>query len=283
MPPRNSPTARQQRLGAELRKMREAAGMTAREAAELLGANAIQISQIEAGKAGVSEERLRRMASQYACLDPVLLDALATMAAERTKGWWEEYRGTLAHGALDLAELEHHATGMRTLQAVYVPGLLQTEDYVRALMAYGLPEPPLEQLEAQVAFRVRRREVLEGAAAPRFEAVIHEAVLRTRVADRKVAREQLSFILAQSERPNVTVRVIPFDVDGFGGAGASMLYVGGPVPKLDTVQLDAWHGSLWMDAESQLARYRALLDRAALSSLAVEESRDFIHHLTQEL
>jgi transcriptional regulator with XRE-family HTH domain len=283
MPPRNSPTARQQRLGAELRKMRDAAGMTAREGAELLGANAIQISQIEAGKAGVSEERLRRLASQYACFDGALVDALAAMAAERTKGWWEEYRGSLAHGVLDLAELEYHARRMRTLQAVYVPGLLQTEDYVRALMAYGVPEPPTEQLEAFVSFRVRRREVLEGDVAPHFEAVIHEAVLRTRVADRKVAREQLSFILAQSERPNVTVRVIPFDVDGFGGAGASMLYVGGPVPKLDTVQLDAWHGSLWMDAESQLARYRALLDRATLSSLAVEESRDFIHRLTQEL
>jgi len=283
MPPRNSPTARQQRLGAELRKMREAAGMTAREAAELLGANAIQVSQIEAGKAGVSEERLRRMASQYACLDPALVGALATMATERTKGWWEEYRGTLAHGVLDLAELEYHAMRMRTLQAVYVPGLLQTEDYIRALMAYAVPEPPLEQLEAFVSFRVQRREVLERESEPCFEAVIHEAVLRTRVADRKVAREQLSFILAQSERPNVTVRVIPFDVDGFGGAGASMLYVGDPVPKLDTVQLDAWHGSLRMDAESQLARYRALLDRAALSSLAVEESRDFIHRLTQEL
>ncbi|MFI0821714.1 helix-turn-helix domain-containing protein [Streptomyces sp. NPDC021098] len=283
MPPRNSPTARQQRLGAELRKMREAAGMTAREAADLLGANAIQMSQIETGKAGVSEERLRRIVSQYACLDTRLVDALVGMAAERAKGWWESYRGTLAHGALDLAELEHHATYMRTLQAAYVPGLLQTENYVRALMAYGVPEPPLEQLEALVSFRLRRREVLQRDGASRFEAIIHEAVLRTRVADRKVAREQLSFILEQSERPNVTIRVIPFDVDGFGGAGASMLYVGGPVPKLDTVQLDAWHGSLWMDAESQLARYRALLDRAALSSLAVEESRDFIHRITQEL
>jgi len=223
------------------------------------------------------------MASQYACFDAALVDALAATATERAKGWWEEYRGTLAHGALDLAELEHHATYMRTLQVAYVPGLLQTEDYIRALMAYGVHEPPLEQLEAQVSFRVRRREILEREPAPHFEAVIHEAVLRTRVADRKVAREQLSSILAQSERPNVTVRVIPFDVDGFGGAGASMLYVGGPVPKLDTVQLDAWHGSLWMDAESHLARYRALLDKAALSALTVEKSQDFIHRIAREL
>ena len=283
MPPRREPTARQRRLGAELRKMREAAGMTARDAAERLGTNAIQMSQIEAGKAGVSEERLRRMASQYACFDDALIDALVDMAGERGKGWWEEYRGSLAHGALDLAELEHHAICMRTLQAAYIPGLLQTEDYTRTLLAYAVPARPQADLDTLVSFRLQRREVLGREPAPAFDAVIHESALRTRVADRKIAREQLMFVLEQSERPNVTVRVIPFAVDGFGGAGYSMLYIGGPIPKLDTVQIDAVHGSFWMDAESQLARYRTLLDKAVGSSLSVEDSRDFIHQLAQEI
>lgn len=263
--------------------MREAAGLTARYAAELIGTTPIQMSQVEAGKAGVSEARLRRMASHYACFDGTLIDALVNMAGERDKGWWEEYRGSLAHGALDLAELEHHATYMRTLQAAYIPGLLQTEGYTRGLLAYAVPVRPQADLDALVSFRLRRREVLGRGPAPAFDAVVHESALRTRVADRKIAREQLLFVLEQSERPNVTVRVIPFDVDGFGGTGNSMLYVGGLVPKLDTVQIDAMHGSFWMDAESQLARYRALLDKAAGSSLSVEESRDFIHRLAQEL
>ncbi|WP_065965598.1 helix-turn-helix domain-containing protein [Streptomyces sparsogenes] len=281
--PRNQPTARQRRLGSELRKMREAAGLTARFAAELIGTTPIQMSQVEAGKAGVSEARLRRMASHYACFDEALISALVNMAGERGKGWWEEYRGSLAHGALDLAELEYHATYMRTLQAAYIPGLLQTEDYTRALLAYAVPVRPQADLDALVSFRQRRREVLGQEPARAFDAVIHESALRTRVADRKIAREQLSFALEQSERPNVTVRVIPFDVDGFGGAGNSMLYVGGPVPKLDTVQIDAVHGSFWMDAESQLAKYQTLLDKAVGSALPVEESRDFIHRLAQEL
>ncbi|MFD8455038.1 helix-turn-helix domain-containing protein [Streptomyces antimycoticus] len=280
--PRNQPTARQRRLGAELRKMREAAGVTARRAAELIGTNPIQMSQVEAGKAGISEARLRHMASQYACFDTALIDALVAMATERGKGWWEEYRGVLAHGALDLAELEHHATYMRTLQASYVPGLLQTEGYIRALMAYTIPPLPPEHLDALVSFRVRRQRVLSQDATVVFSAMIHESVLRTRVADRKVAREQLAFILEQSEQPNVAIRVIPFDVDGFGGAGDSMLYVGGPVPKLDTAQIDAMHGSVWVDAESGLTRYRALLDKAEGSSLAVEASRDFIHRIAQD-
>ncbi|MGW5445608.1 helix-turn-helix domain-containing protein [Streptomyces asiaticus] len=281
--PRSQPTARQRRLGTELRKMRDAAGVTARRAAELIGTNPIQMSQVEAGKAGISEARLRYMASQYACFDTALIDALVAMAGERGKGWWEEYRGLLAHGALDLAELEHHATHMRMLQASYVPGLLQTEAYIRALMAYAVPPLPPQHLDTLVSFRVRRREVLSQDSAIAFSALIHESVLRTRVADRKVACEQLAFILEQSERPNVTVRVIPFDVDGFGGAGNSMLYVGGPVPKLDTAQIDAMHGSFWMDAESELTRYRALLDKAEASSLAVRASRDFIHRIAQEI
>lgn len=257
--------------------------MTARDAAELIGTNPIQMSHMEAGKAGVSEARLRHMASQYACLDDALIDALVAMAGERGGGWWEEYRGTLSHGVLDLAELEHFATRMRTLQTAYVPGVLQTEAYIRGLLSYRLPTPPERHTEALTAFRVRRAEVLEREPAPVFEAVIHESALRTRVADRTTARQQLVYLLEQSERPNVDIRVIPFGIDGFGGAGDSMLYADGPVPKLDTVQIDALHGLFLLDAESQLVRYRALYKRAVTFSLGTSESRDFIQRVAEEL
>jgi len=280
---RSQPTARQERLGTELRKMREAAGLTAREAAERVGTTSAQMSHVEAGRTGVSEERLRSMATHYACLDGALIDELVTMATERDKGWWEEYRGILAHGALDLAELEYRATRLRTFQGVYIPGLLQVESYTRALMAYGVPQPFPHLLEALVAFRLRRRHVLEGDSSPAYEAVIHEAALRTLAADRKVARDQLGFILEQSERPNVTVRVVPFTAEGFGGAGNSLLYVYGPVPRLDTVQVDVLHGPILLDADSQVARYRALLDKTLTFALSAETSQRFIHTIIREL
>ncbi|MFH8981161.1 helix-turn-helix domain-containing protein [Streptomyces varsoviensis] len=122
MPPRSNPTARQARLGADLRKMREAAA--------LLGSGQTQISHIEAGRFGVSEERLRRLAAFYACDDRQLVDALVAMGNERRGGWWEEYRGILAPKALDLAELEHHAIGLRTMEIAHIPRLLQTEEHV---------------------------------------------------------------------------------------------------------------------------------------------------------
>src|ERR671919_1087516 len=109
MPPRSQPTARQVRLGTELRRLREAAGTTAREVAGFLGSTSAQMSQMEAGIAGVSEERVRRLAAHYRCADVALIDALVEMATDRTRGWWEAYRDRLPPVFLDLAELQHHA------------------------------------------------------------------------------------------------------------------------------------------------------------------------------
>ena len=144
---RRRPTARQVRLGAELRKLREAAGLKAREAAALLGADSVQMSQIESGIAGVSEARVRRLAAHYSCADRELVDALVAMATERARGWWESYRDDLPTAFLDLPELEHHARYRWDADFLHVPGLLQTEDYARALFAFVNPEFPESDVE----------------------------------------------------------------------------------------------------------------------------------------
>jgi hypothetical protein len=109
------------------------------------------------------------------------------------------------------------------------PGLLQAEDYMRGVLSYTVLEPSPEELDTLVSFRRQRQSVLDREPVLPFQAVIHEAALRTRVADRKVARDQLMFLLDQSDRPNVTVQVVTFDTDYFGGAGHAMLYAQGPV------------------------------------------------------
>ncbi|MCX5204131.1 helix-turn-helix domain-containing protein [Streptomyces sp. NBC_00237] len=282
MPPRSNPTARQERLGSELRKLREAAGVTAREAAALLGSGATQVSHLEAGRFGVSEERIRRLAAHYACGDRAFVDELVEMANERGQGWWEEYRGVLAPRSLDLAELEHHARYLRQVEVMHIPGLLQLESYMRAIFGYSVPELPASELEPRLAYRLRRQEVLAGAAVP-YEAVIHEAALRIKVGSAKVGRAQLERLLNVSELGNVTVRVIPFDVEGFAGSGYAMLYAGGPVPELDTVQLDTAHGSLFLDAAPQLRKYRSLYEKIVSAALPAAKSRDFIHRIAQEM
>ncbi|MEU1267019.1 helix-turn-helix transcriptional regulator [Streptomyces sp. NPDC005799] len=276
---RREPTARQLRLAAELRRLREAAGLSARQAAALLGVNSVQISQIESGISGVSEERLRRLASHYGCIDGDFVDALVAMAVGRTRGWWEEFRGVLPNSFLDLAELDHNATFLREAAILYVPGLLQTEEYAREVFSARIPELTPAELE----LRVRHRMARQSEATFPHEVVIHESALRIRVGDRAGARAQLVRLLDLSEADRLTLRVVPFDLDGFAAASSTMAYVGGPVPKLDTVVRDAPHGSLFIDSEAQLNVYRTRFRRIAALSLEPERSRDFIHRLAKEL
>ncbi|MET9292812.1 helix-turn-helix transcriptional regulator [Streptomyces sp. NPDC003077] len=283
MPARIITTARQERLGAELRKLREQAELTIREAARLLGIDQTKISHTEAGRVGVSEERVRLLTTQYACGDKELVEALVAMAGEREHGWWEEFRGLLPAGFLDLAEMEHYARYLRTIEISHIPGLMQTENQVRAIVSYSLPELSEAELEARVAHRLRRRVILDRASPPKFDAVVHEAALRIRVGDRKVARDQLLHLAGESERPHVSIRVVPFDVDGFAGIGYPMLYVGGPVPQLDTVLLDSVHGSAFLHAESQVRRYRNLFSKVGKSALDERRSRDFMLRLAREM
>jgi transcriptional regulator with XRE-family HTH domain len=282
MAPRSQPTARQVRLGTELRRLREAAGLKAREVAGLLNSTSAQMSQVEAGNVGVSEERVRRLAAHYDCTDEALVDALVAMATDRTQGWWEEYRGVLPPVFQDTAEVEHHATFLREVVITYVPGLLQTADYARAVYEYVHPGLPESELAPRVEHRMMRRAVIEGDATP-YETLIHECALRVRVSDRSVSRAQLQQILGQIEQGHATVRVIPIDQDGFGGAGISMMYAGGPVPQLDTGLRDAPTGVAFIDAEAQLKKLRTLFLTIQAASLDPNTSRDFIHRLTKEL
>ncbi len=266
------------RLATELRRLREAADLTSRQAAALLGVSPAQITHIESALAGVSEKRLRRLASHYACVDEEFIDALVAMATDRTRGWWEEYRGLLPTSFLDLAELDHHATFLREVAILYVPGLLQTEDYARAVFSARVPRLAPDELEMRVNHRMRRQQFTMP-----YELVIHESALRIRVGDRAVTQTQLAKLVHLSETDRVTVRVIPFDLDGFAEAASTMRYAGGPVAKLDTVVRDVPHGSAFIDAEAQLRAFRARFRRVEAASLDPKRSRDFISQLASEL
>ncbi|ARP72044.1 XRE family transcriptional regulator [Streptomyces pluripotens] len=280
---RQQPTARQARLGLELRKLREAAGLKATEAASLLGVNSVQMSQIESGISGVSEQRVRRLAANYACSDERLIDALVLMATDRARGWWEEYRGTLPAAYLDLAELDHHATYRHDVAIIHVPGLLQTEKYARALFGYMNPEFPSDEVHLRVEHRMKRRVVIEGADPIPYDTVIHEAALRINVAGRAASRVQLDRILEMSEAAHITVRVIPFALDDFAGAGSTMVHVGGPVPRLDTIVRDAPHGTAFVDSAAQLEHFRKLFRKVKEEALTPKQSRDLVHRLAKEL
>ncbi|MFJ6699315.1 helix-turn-helix domain-containing protein [Streptomyces sp. NPDC091272] len=283
MPTRPTPSERQLRLGAELRKMRTAAGATTEYAAGLLGLDRTKVSNMESGVRPIAPERVRTLASNYECADAEYVDALAEMAARRGRGWWDKYRGELPQGLLDIAEVEWHAHALSTVQTVHVPGLLHTEEYARAVFDSVLPPLSRLEVELRVAHRMQRRQVLVREPPMPYVGYVHEAALRMRFGGRQVMREQLKHLCGMSERDNITLRVLPAEAGAFPGAGHALLYVHGVVPLLDTVQLDSAHGPEFMHSEAQLRKYQSHLDWMAKATLRADESRDFMHAIASQL
>lgn len=278
-----NPTGRQLRFGAELRKLRERAGLSATEAGQLLGIKQAQVSNMEAGRVGVSPERVRAIACHYDCSDQALVQALSDMTTARSRGWWEESRETLPGGLIDLAEMEHHATRLRAGITAHIPGLLQIHDHAREVFRQVVPELSPPDIEHRLSFRIKRQVVLFSDTPTPYQAIIHEAALRMQFGGTTVTKRQLQHILDMSERPHITVQVIPFVAGAYPGSGQSILYAHGAVPQLDTVHLDQSHGSALIDAESQLDKYRVLLERMKALALSPDASRELIHAIAQDL
>ena len=283
MPTRPAPTERQKRLGAELRKMRLSAGRTTEYAAGLLGLDRTKVSNMESGVRATSPERVRILASNYDCSDEAYVEALAAMADLRKRGWWDQFKGTLPQGLLDVAELEWFASRLRNYQTVHIPGLLQLSSYARAVFSSALPPLPKSEVELRVMQRMQRQQVLDRDNPAEYVAYVHEWALRMQFGGRRATREQLLHLCESSEREHVEVRVLPVEAGAFPGAGHAVLYADGAVPQLDTVQLDSAHGGEFTHTDAQLAKYRAHMDWWHAHTLNPQESRDLIHAIAQQL
>ncbi|MFI0983450.1 helix-turn-helix domain-containing protein [Streptomyces sp. NPDC021093] len=283
MAARTAPTLRRLRLGTELRRLRERADLTATEGARLLGISQAQLSNIEASRFGVSPERIRAMALNYRCADERYVEGLIDLAGDRKPGWWGTFQEVLPRPLLDVAELEHYSTALRSANTAHVPGLLQTTDHAREIMRQAVPAFSRSDVEHRVNLRLQRQGLLEGAEPVPYQAIVHEAALRVPVGGRDVAKRQLAHLLDQSEREHITLQVIPFAIGAYPGSGQTLVYAHGVVPQLDTVYLDQSHGPLMVDAEAELDAYRALLARMESVALTPSKSRDFIHTMTTEL
>ncbi|WP_432051506.1 helix-turn-helix domain-containing protein [Streptomyces xiamenensis] len=282
MAPRRQPTVRQRRFGAELRRLREAAQLTPSTVAGLLETDRTVISNVEAGRFGISETRLRRLVDLYGCTDHALIDGLTAMMRGRENAWWERYRGKVPDGFLDVSELEDSARAIRTLQTAQLPGLFQTEAHARAL--FNLTDPPLSRLEVdlRVDHRLSRQAVIAEGTMP-YVGLVHEAALRMRVGGRQEARRQIDSVLEASHRGNVALLVIPFSVGEFPMMGISLMYAEGQTRQLDTAHMDSPAGAIFMDDPGLLARYRRRLDTVEKLALTPSKSRDLIRAIGREM
>ncbi|MFI9364577.1 helix-turn-helix domain-containing protein [Kitasatospora sp. NPDC053057] len=282
MPPRLNPTLRQRRIGTELRKMREGAGLSTGALSRDLGIDRTQVSQIEAAKVGVSPERLRSFAAACKCMNEPLIGALESMVQDRSKGWWEDHRGTVPDGFLENAELEKTSRELMLWVLTHMPGPCQTINYASAVFGRVFPPLPRHEVEARTAFRMQRKTDLRRNPKP-LTAFIYESVLWTRFGGTQILKEQLGSLLEDSELPWMSIRVVPFDIETFPGAVENLTYAFGAIPELDTVERESSRDSEHLDATSELASYRAIFEQTEALALHESDSRDLIRKIARNL
>ncbi len=271
---RVNPTYRQRRFAAELRRLRDRAGLTSSEAATLMGMKQSQLSNIEAGRTSLSAERVRQLAGAAGEKSDTFIEALIDLGHESGKGWWTSYQGKLNGFVLDLAELESAANRLCNYEPMFVPGLLQTHDYATVIHRDGYAAASAVEQAAAVEFRMRRQMVLTGERPPRLHAVIHEAALSASLGSRDVMRGQLLHLVEVSRRSNVTIQVLPFD--GRVGFGTGFLVVEPSARQLTTAVVSHIEHSLYLDEPNSIAKYNnwfASLVEAALPPIDAEVSQ----------
>ena len=270
-------TERQRRLGIELRKLREAAGLNLAEGAALIGMGRPHLNHIEAGRTAIPVERLRELVEGYGCTSAPYVDELVRMAESSGKGWWSEYRRLMPPRALDLAELEDRAAEIASYETLLIPGLLQTEQYMRALFTSARPEADPAEIDALVRFRLARQRILARERPPRLHALIHEAALHMVVGGPHVMRGQLAHLIRAAADGHVAIQILPFDRAQQSWVSASFLVLSPGVPGLETVFLEHPAAAVSLHETDDVAHYRATtaaLARNALPAIVPSASPD---------
>lgn len=280
----HSPTVRRRRLASELRARREAAKLTCEDVAEHLECSASKISRVETGRVSVSPRDVRDMLELYG-VEPEQRESLVQLAREsRQKGWWHAYSDAIEPRFANYVGLEDAAAEIRTYEVNLIPGLLQTEDYARAVISAGSLTAPLSEVDRLVALRMARQPMLTGDAPPQMWAVLDEAVLRRTVGGRGLMRLQLEHLIELATLPNVAVQVIPFGSGAHPGMGKPFVILAFPERSdPDVVYLEDLTSALYIEDLHQVDRYNVLFNHLRATALSFEDSAALITSAMKEM
>jgi transcriptional regulator with XRE-family HTH domain len=286
MPSHSSPTVKRRRLAAELRRRRDEAGMTIEEVADQLEWSAAKISRIENSRVSVLPRDVKFLLRTYGAEEGTEeWEALLVLSREsRQKGWWNAHGDAIPEWFATYVGLEADATTMRTYESEVVPGLLQTEDYARAVHEATMLTATEEEIEKQVAVRMARQDRLTAANTPQIWVVINEAVIRRIVGGAEVMCAQLVALAEASGRPNLTLQVLPFSVGAHAGMDGAFMILGFPEPTdPDVVYVHYYAGTLYLEKPQESERYTLMFDHLRAAALPVSQSRDLIVRVADEL
>jgi transcriptional regulator with XRE-family HTH domain len=281
MTSRGSPTVRRRRLGIELRRLRETAGITIDTVADKLECSSSKVSRIETGHIGASPRDVRDILEVYGVTGERAEDLVQVAREARQKGWWHLY-GQVLTGAY--VGLEAAAAAIHAYEAQLVPGLLQTEDYAREVIKAARPDITREELDRRIRVRLTRQSLVTQDEPLDLWVILDEAVLHRMVGDASVMRAQLDKLIEMAAYPNVTLQTLPFAVGahaGMDGTFAILIYEDSADP--DVVFAENAAGGLFLEKDDELHRYRFIFDHLRASALPPAQSTDLLARRAKEL
>ncbi|MDG9714500.1 helix-turn-helix domain-containing protein [Streptomyces sp. DH10] len=276
-------TTRRRQLGATMRKLRSRTGLTLEEAGRLVGVSKATVSRYETTAGPVKWIVVDALCREYGATDAERRAVVNLAKSAKEQGWWSSFADSIPESMNLLLTLEDEAVRENHFCCVYVPGLLQTRDYSTALQKAN--EVPLESAEVErlVDIRMKRQEILTRPKPLHLWAILDESVIRRVVGSPAVMREQLDRLLEANESPHITLQVLPFSKGAHAAALGSFVIIGGPEPALDVVYVDFHTGSLFLEKEEELERYRLAFEYLRAQALDMEASSALIHRARKEL
>ena len=278
------PTVQRMLVGARLRRLRTEMGLTREEAAEAIRASEWKIHRLENGQVGFKDRDIVDLLRLYQVTDPEEVAEFVTLAREaNTPGWWRHYGDLLPSWFRTYVDLEAAAALIRTYEGQFVPGLLQTDDYMRAVVRGAHLEDNSEEVGRRVRLRMARQTLLTREQPPRLWAVVDEAALRRPVGGRKVMRGQLERLLEASKLPNVTLQVLPF------AAGAHAAMVGsfsilrfGDQELPDVVYLEHLTSASYLSKTDEVDRYLHVMESICVRAAPPEQTVELLDQILDE-
>jgi transcriptional regulator with XRE-family HTH domain len=283
--PGSGPTVRRILLGVQLRRLREARGITREEAGYRIRASESKISRMELGRVGFKERDVVDLLALYGVDDEAERAALVTLAREaNAAGWWHQYADVLPDWFQTFVGLEEAASVLRVYEVQFVPGLLQTPDYARAVMVRGQPAARPEEIERRVNMRITRQELLAKHGGPRLWAVVDEAALRRPIGSPEAFRSQLEYLIDVTQNPRITLQVTPFRSGGHVAEAGAFTIMRFPEEDLpDVVYLEQLTSALYLDKREDVERYSEVMERLSVESEPPERTADLLRDMLGDL
>jgi transcriptional regulator with XRE-family HTH domain len=280
------PTVLRMLLGAHLRRMREGQGVTREEAGYAIRSSESKISRIELGRVSFKERDIADLLTLYGmAMDDPERGRMLALAREANKtGWWHRFGDVLPSWFLSYLGLEAAASLIRTYEVQFVPGLLQTRDYARAVVQLGHQRAPEAEVERRVDLRLARQSLLTRPRPPQLWAVIDEAALRRPIGGLAVLREQIEALVAATTRPNVRLQIVPFDIGGHAAAGGAFTILRFPERDLsDVVYVEQLTSALYLDKREDLDLYAETMERLCLEAYPPSRTAETLAAILKDL